>query len=259
MSWLTDNRTDATTENTDNIWLKFEPLNNAGDFSQITMRILGGDPSNPSEPMGVWVHWLNNRPYNCSGFDECAVCQARKQAMRDDPLNYRKRYSINFKYFFNVLVEDNGPKVKVYSFGGGLGKKLKSYQEEYGDLRDYDIKVRKTKVGSRMQDIDYDPFYMGAKSLFTKEQIETAKTQMHDLKPFVEPASSSDLAAVARGEAPDASGVAGNSESPDTSNLLVKLEDIVAQRQMTLGDLEVDAGTSPARLQELISLLGKSD
>lgn len=255
MSWLTDNRTEANTQDTDNIWLKFEPVTNVGDYSQITMRVLGGDPSSPAEPVGVWTHWLNNRPYNCPGFDECPVCQARKQAMRDDPTGYKKKFQINYKYFFNVLVNDNGPKVKIFSFGGGLGKRLKSIQEEYGDLRDYDVKVRRTKAGSRQQDVEYDPFVQ-TKALFDDATITDARTKLHDLQQYVQPASLSDLQSVARGEVP----VVSDATSPESeSSLLVKLEDVVAKRNMTLTDLEVDASTPKARIEELISLLDKRD
>lgn len=252
MSWLT-NPQEATTENTDSIWLKFEPLTKVDESSQITMRILGGDPKAPAEPVGIWVHWLNSRPYNCPGFDDCPVCQARKDAMKSDPQNYKKRFQINYKYFFNVLVDDNGPTVKIFSFGGGLGRNLKSFQEEYGDLRDYDIKVRKTKTGSRQQDIEYDAFVQ-TKRLFDDATIESAKARMHDLTPFISPASFSDLQAVARGEEPNKE--AANGQSPvGEADLLVKLEDIVAARQMTLSDLEVTPSTPRARLQELITLL----
>lgn len=254
--WLPNNQQEANTQNTDNIWLKFEQLNRVDDKSEITLRILGGDPTNPAEPMGVWTHWLNNKPYNCVGFDDCPVCQARKQAMKEDPQGYKKKFQIAFKYFFNVLVDEGGPVVKVFSFGGGLGKNLKAFQEEYGDLRTYDIKVRKTKTGNRQQDVEYDAFVQ-TKRLFDDATIEAAISKMHDLTPFIQPAALSDLQTVAKGENPVPEIAYGQSVevSGSTSDLLVKLEDIVAARQMTLGDLEVTPATPQARLEELISLL----
>jgi hypothetical protein len=256
MSWLSTTTQEANTQNTDNIWLKFEQLTRVDEKSEITLRILGGDPTNEAEPVGVWVHWLNSKPYNCAGFDDCPVCQARKQAMRDDPQGYKKKFQIVYKYFFNVLVDEGGPVVKIFSFGGGLGKNLKAFQEEYGDLRTYDIKVRKTKTGNRQQDVEYDAFVQ-TKRLFDDATIEANKANMHDLKQFTQPANIADLQFVARGEIPVNDAITIGKEP--TAELLVKLEDIVAARQMTLGDLEVTPATSKARLEELISLLAPND
>src|SRR2546429_6045976 len=117
MPWLDDQRDTATA--TDNVWLKFPQLNNVGEKAEIRMRVLGGDSDRPEEPAGVWVHWFQARPYNCCG-QGCPVWEVRNRARITSPDTIRDEYPLRHKYYFNVLVTEEGqPVVRVFGFSTG--------------------------------------------------------------------------------------------------------------------------------------------
>lgn len=200
MPWMDDNSQNSG-NNTDSVWLRFpQQIKLPGDRTEVRMRVLGGDPNDPAVPVGVWVHWLQGKPFNCPGIQSgCPVCEARKNAPPD---KQKTDFPLRSKSFFNVLVDENGkPAVKVFSFGFGVSKDLKSFTEKYGDLRNYDITVRKEQVGRLPMNVDYSVFYEGTSPL-TDAQKEAAQT-LHDLAQFTKPASFEDLRQVANGVVPD--------------------------------------------------------
>lgn len=210
MPWMDDSQNSG--QSTDSIWLRFpQQIKNVGDKTEVRMRVIAGDPVDPGVPVGVWVHWLQGKPYNCNGPAPCPVCAARKEVSPD---KQKTDFPLRSKQFFNVLVEDNGkPTVKVFSFGYGVSKDLKSFAEKYGDLRKYDITVRKEQVGRLPMNVDYSVFFEGFSDL-TEVQQEAAQT-LHDLSQFTKPASFDDLKQVARGVIPTAQAV----EGPTTNDM----------------------------------------
>jgi hypothetical protein len=253
LAWLENNRI-SNTDQKESIWVRFEPLDNVDDYSQIKMRVVAGDPDKAGEPAGTWVHWHENRSYNCPSNWDCPVCVVRSDAKKRDPEGYNKKYPMNYQYYFNVLVEEGGkPVVKVFSFRNTIGKRLKSFVQTYGDLRDYDIIVRKTKTGKSAMNVEYDAFYKGERKL-TDEEQEVIQ-DLHDLKPFTQPALPEHLSAVARGEVPEFT----KEEKPRSKvDLLLDLEDLAAARGLTLSDLEVDPDMPDEKILATIEHLRNS-
>ena len=198
MPWMDDSQSSGV--NTDSVWLRFpQQIKNVGDKTEARMRVIAGDPADPGVPLGVWVHWLQGKPFNCNGPLPCPVCAARKEVSVD---RQKTEFPMRSKQFFNVLVDDNGkPAVKVYSFGFGVSKDLKSFSEKYGDLRKYDITVRKEQVGRLPMNVDYSVFFEGFSEL-NDDQKEAAQS-LHDLSQFIKAAPIDDLKQVAKGIVPE--------------------------------------------------------
>lgn len=249
MAWMDDSRNNSTT---DNFWLKFPTLNNVGDRAEIRMRVISGDSNVPNEPSGVWQHWLEGRPFNCcEPAMRCPVCAARKlvpqaQQKTDFPLRSRQ--------FFNVLVEENGrPAVKVFGFGFGISKDLKSFSQRYGDLRNYDITVRQEKVGRLPMNVDYSVFYE-KESPLTPEQIEAAK-EVHDLSQFTQPAAIEDLSLVARGIFPTAESKAPvTQDQMERAHLIGELKKRIPQ-DLDLKNFGIYDDSPNEKLQSLLDSL----
>lgn len=241
MAWLEDQQ---NTNNEQDVWLKFPPLKNVGEKAEIRMRIL------EKEPAGVWVHWMENKPFNCCRPDHsCPVCEVREAARTKSPDTYRDEYPMRFRYFFNVLVTENGkPVVKVFSFGPGLGKDLKQfsekYAERYGPLTAYDIAVRKTQVGRLPMNVEYSVFFEGTRS-FTVEEGEAADT-LHDLTQYTKPASVDALRAVAQGRLPE-------NQEDERVRLIGQIRERIP-RDMSLSDFNIDE-KNPPETPQLESLL----
>jgi hypothetical protein len=250
LAWLNNDRSSSTIDTTDNIWLKFPPVTNIGDQSEVKMRVLGGDPKNADEPAGVWVHWLSNRPLNCRGIEDCPVCRDRMHAKRDDPEGYKTRFPMNYKYFFNVLVEEEGkPIVKVFSFGNGVGKVLKTFAAKYGDLRTYDITVQKTKMGKDAKLVEYSVFYEGKRELTDVEA--SAAVNVHDLTQFTAAGTQEQLDALnAPTEQKSVENV--NTEDMTTSGLLVEIEDKCKAKGLELAHFGVTPDTPRTLLESLL-------
>lgn len=194
MGWLEDNNR-TSNENTDSIWLKFPSLENVGDKAEVRMRIL------QVEPVGVWQHWLEGRPFNCPNRD-CPVCLRRNEAKLADPDKYRIDWPMRYRYFINTLVE--GPVVKVFAFSQGLGRDLRSvsekYESRYGPLTAYDITVRRTKTGRLPMNVEYSVFFEDYRELTAEEKA--ASRELIDLAEFIKPATHEDLVSVANGRMP---------------------------------------------------------
>lgn len=243
MPWLTESK-DSTT-NTDNIWLKFGQLTNPGDSSEVKIRVLGGDPSAPNEPAGVWTHWVENRSYNCPGIENCPVCQARMKDKKIDPAGYKDKYPMNYKYYFNVLVVGDDPQTKIFSFGNGVGKILKSFAAKYGDLRDYDVTIQKTKMGRAVKNVEYSVFFEGKRPL--TDQEEQAIT-LHDLNQYTAPASAEVLASVASGKPVNDTSFTTLS----VSEILVDIEDECKKKGLESAHFGITPNTPRPMLESLL-------
>src|SRR5260221_6639941 len=190
MGWLQDDETKTDTKTSDDKWLKI-PDPAIGKTNEVRMRILD------EEPVGVWRHWQDNKPYNCPGIATCPICKVRMEAKKSDPEGCRKIYKMDFRYYFNVLVNE---QVKIFSFSSSLGRKLKMFFEKYGDLRDYDVTIQKRKTGPLPMNVEYDAFFEGKAALSEKDAI--LAEEKYDLSEYAVPARLDDLKAVAHGETP---------------------------------------------------------
>lgn len=188
--WLEEQTETTETKIADDKWLKI-PDPPQGKTAEVRLRILD------EEPLGVWRHWADNRPYNCPGISVCPICKVRMEAKKNNPNGYRNDYRMDYRYFFNVFTDG---KVKIWSFSSGVGRKLKVFLEKYGDLRDYDVSVRKRKTGPLPMNVEYDVIYE-EKSALSLEDSATAETK-YDLSEYIVPANQGDLSTVASGASP---------------------------------------------------------
>lgn len=198
MPWMSEPNNEPSTEN---VFVQYpNKLSQPGDKTEVRIRVLAGDPNDPGAPAGVWVHWVDQKPYNCARPDgRCALCEVRSELMKVNPELARKQHPMRTKSFFNVLTTENGkPVVKVFHFGHSVSKDLKEFAEKYGDLRKYDVTVRKTRVGKLEMNVDYSCFFEGYRDLSEDELAVAAN--LHDLKSYVQPGDPDVIAAAARGE-----------------------------------------------------------
>jgi hypothetical protein len=254
-----EERTDTTERVIDQKWLKIPDPAAIKEATEVKLRILD------ETPVGTWRHWLGSRPYNCPGMDTCPVCKVRMEAKKFDPKGYKDTYKLDYRYFFNVLF--NG-EVKVYSFGSGVGRKLKTFQEKYGDLRDYDVTIQKRKTGPLVMNIEWDVFYGGEKMPLGAEDALTAETK-HDTSEFVKPAKIEELRAVSQGETPvrEAPSAAKIEEVPEgferftkksaTRADMIVLKALIEAKNFTLGEFGIVESSPPAKdvVEKLIAEL----
>lgn len=246
MAWLEDTA-EATERVVDERWLKIPTPTAVKEATEVKLRILD------EVPVGTWRHWLAGRPYNCPGMDTCPVCKVRNAAKKNDPKGYKDEYKLDYRYFFNVLF--NG-EVKIYSFGNGVGRKLKTFQEKYGDLRDYDVTIQKRKTGPLVMNVEWDVFYGGEKTPLSVEEAAIAETK-YDTSEFIQPAKLEDLRMVAAGEAPVRTGEGSSApkeEIPEgferftkknaTRADMIMLKALIEAKGFELGHFGIVDGTS---------------
>lgn len=184
MSWGTNAPQEPVDQ--EDVWLKWPPLKKVYDFTEYRVRILD------DEPADVWQHWHEKRPYNCPGFRNCPLCSARSKLKDVDPEAYKNTFAMRRRYYFNVLVQENGePVVRVFGFGPSVAKKLWSFHEKYlnedGPLSKYDVSIRQTKTGSLAQNVEYDVLKEKVRELTDDEKV--AALSLLDLSQFTQPAS----------------------------------------------------------------------
>ena len=210
-----------------------------GKTNEVKIRILD------EEPVGVWRHWLDNRPFNCPGIATCPVCKVRMDAKKADPDGFRAKYRMDYRYFFNVLV--NG-QVKIFSFSSSVGRKLKTFLEKYGDLRDFDVTITKRKTGPLPMNVEYDVLYEG-KSKLSEEDTAKAENR-YDLSEYIVPAHVADLKIVATGEMPGPT--TQTTEEPRLSTRATKadmilLESLVHAKGFQLSDFGMIRESPPIK------------
>ncbi len=261
MGWLNDTETSTDTKVVEDNWLKIPSPTTIGKTTEVRVRILD------EEAIGTWRHWLGRRPYNCPGFDICPVCKARKQASKDDPDNYKNEFKLDYRYFLNVLYYDpEGNAVKIWSLTSTVGRKLKVFEEKYGDMRNYDISIRKRKTGEMDQNIEYDVIYEKESALSTENQA--IAENRFDRQPFIVPAEYEALKQVAQGIEPQYNGgllKAAEPEQPKSKTNkasksdMITLKALVEAKGFELGDFGIVEATPPPKdvIQKLIEELAK--
>ena len=94
-----------------------------------------------AEPVSRWQHWVPqaNRSITCPG-KGCPICELNRIAKKngeDKPYSQRKTHSLN------VINRTTG-ELEVLEQGNNFFEDLRILRGEYGDVRDYDIKIRRT-------------------------------------------------------------------------------------------------------------------
>jgi hypothetical protein len=248
MTWLDEQVPEENAQTVkENPFLKIPDPEAVGKTTEIKLRVLDG------EPLGVFRHWLGSRPYNCPGIQNCPVCKVRMDAKKSDPDNYKNEYRMDYRYYFNVLVDH---EVKVWSFTSTVGRKLQVFQEKYGDLRNYDISIRKRKTGKLPQNVEYDVIYEKEFALSEKDTV--IAEDRYDREPYIKPANSEDLAAVALGVEPSEETNMTNMKASKADITLLKA--LVEQNNYTLGDFGIVETSPPSkdRVTKLIKELSAS-
>jgi hypothetical protein len=242
MSWLEDvTDTSAETKVADEKWLKI-PDPQLGKTTEVRLRILD------EEPVGVWRHWQGSRPYNCpihdvkkEGIGACPACKARFAAKKVDPDGYRANFKMDYRYYFNVFVDG---KVKIWSFSSGVGRKLKVFLEKYGDLRDYDVSIRKRKTGPQIMNVEYDVIYETPTALSVEDAL--LAEDRYDLSEYIQPARQDELTAIASGESPlPAESTAAPSKA--TRADMIMLKTLVERKGFSLSDFGLVETSPPAK------------
>lgn len=197
MAWLQDQEASDEASQQADKWLKFPENDAVGKSTEVTIRFLD------STPEDSWRHWLENRLFNCPGFETCPVCKVRQPLLKANREEAQKRYRTDHRFFANVLHEG---KVKIYSFGPGVAKDLlvfvKKYEEKYGDITAYDVTVIKRKIGRLPQNVEYTVIAEIPPRELTDEENLVAENK-YDLAFVKTPASREDLQKVAIGELPE--------------------------------------------------------
>ncbi len=224
----------------ENVFISINVDKPIGSTSEVKMRSLD------ESPVGTWQHWLEKRPYNCSG--RCPVCQVRMEAKNVDP-DYKAKYSMGYRNFLNVLdLSDSEPKVKVFAFGNSISKQLLTLvtRKGEGDYRKFDFTIQKRRTGPTDMNVEYMVIFEDLRPL-TKEETLLAETK-HDLNQYVQPATNEQLKSVAAGVVPSTP----SNTTEDQSDKVTKQDLLVFKALCEVHGLEpahfgVDMNNPPAK------------
>lgn len=239
--WLEDQVESSDTKTVDEKWLKI-PDSPIGKTAEVRLRILD------EEPIGVWRHWFGQRAYNCPGMDTCPVCSVRFTAKKNNPDGYKDEFRMDYRYYFNVYFEG---AVKVWSFTSGVGRQLKVFNERYGDLRDYDVSVRKRKTGPMVQNVEYTIIYEMPAPL----TLEQSEANRYDRAEFIKPAPREALQSIARGEVPARTDTVEETPKTETHSAstkatkadMIMLKALVAEKNFELSDFGIVEASPPSK------------
>lgn len=238
MAWLQDQEADENASTQADKWLKIPEPEAVNKSTEVTIRFLD------STPEDSWRHWLENRLFNCPGFETCPVCKVRQPLLKANREEAQKRYRTDHRFFANVLHEG---KVKIYSFGPGVAKDLlvfvKKYEEKYGDITSYDVTIIKRKTGRLPQNVEYTVVAEIPPRELTEEEQDAA-SNTYDLAFVKTPASREDLQKVAVGELPESKDIreAESEDRPKVGNAKATKADIMLLKAVLAsrpGDLEL--------------------
>jgi hypothetical protein len=132
-------------------------------------------------PYARWTHWFpqHKRSFNCTGYDcpICAVRKAQKAAGETPKIAVAQRFAIN------VLNRETG-NVEIMEQGKQFFEELRDFNKDEGDLRTYDLKVK--RKGSTKDDTSYRVDKHDVYSL-TPEELDLIKEKRTDLKEYFKP------------------------------------------------------------------------
>lgn len=145
-----------------------------------------------SEPYSRWQHWIPSakRSVTCIG-KGCPICEVVKNAKANGEtpaFNSRKTHSLN------VINRTTG-EVEVIEQGNGFFEELRELLIEEGDIRNYDIKVKKTGTGLNTK------YRLTAGDKSEVNQTEYAD-QIIDLEEYFSPPTKEQVTRLMNGEDP---------------------------------------------------------
>lgn len=149
-------------------------------------------------PVFKFVHWVDNRPLTCPGYDgDCPMCKANKAARTawgGDPKEFKPPYRNQKSGMSNVLIYGANPEVKILTFGQKIGDQFKALDksEDWGDLRDFDVEINKSGTG-------FGTTYTVTpkqKKALTAEQQGIADNGKHNLEAEAVPVSAEKLKSI---------------------------------------------------------------
>lgn len=209
--------TETETENQDSSqqeerYLKLAATPNRGDKAVATIRLLD------YPGVEVFRHWIGagdlKYPYNCPGpRGGCPACRERSIAKIAGE-DHRQIHRMDHRRVVNVLDlgDTDNPKLKVFSMGPAVEKRLKSVVEQdeedglsFADPTAYDIKIIKTKTGDQKFDVDYDVRYVRNSHKELSPIAKALASNKHDLKPETTSAPLEAISAAMGGQRPASS------------------------------------------------------
>lgn len=209
----------------------------------------------------VFRHWIGEGdmkyPYNCPGpRGGCPACRERSVAKLAGE-DHRQIHRMDHRRVVNVLdlTEQDNPRLKVYSVGPAVEKRLKGTIERdeegglsFADPTAYDIKIIKRKTGDEKFDVDYDVQYVAHRELTAVEQA-LASNKL-DLKPETTPALPEVIFAAMSGQRP-VSQLATDAQRAE-------VEKVLKAQKLAFIDLKVTdpATLTAAKAAEIIRDLG---
>ncbi|PEM30167.1 phosphoesterase [Bacillus wiedmannii] len=112
--------------------------------------------------------------------------KARKKFLKDEGYEKQPYGKLKSKYIIHVLDRTTG-EVKLLDKGQGIFGELKKYamNNEYGDLRNYDVTITMTKKGETWRDIEYSVTPARSNTPLTDEEkalYEAKKVDLAELK-----------------------------------------------------------------------------
>lgn len=96
-------------------------------------------------PVGSWQHWIPSvkRSVICQGAD-CPICAYLKGLSKDEKKNAKAN---NTRKFAMQLIDRTDNTLKIFENGITAFTQLKELMAEMGDLRNFDIKIKRTSDG----------------------------------------------------------------------------------------------------------------
>lgn len=151
-----------------------------------------------SEPVVRWSHFIQSakRSVTCAGRGKCPICEANESAKSNGvqaPYSTSKKFAL---IIYNYATE----KVEILEQGTGFFEQLYAFHtdEDFGDLREYDIKVKRMGVKTNTS---YS-LIPGAKSEFDAEGLGVDLNNLPDLAKQFNPPTREQTLALMEGKSP---------------------------------------------------------
>lgn len=147
-------------------------------------------------PETRWTHWVPSikRSVTCVG-KGCPICEIRKQQKANGE---KQTYSMVKKYALNVINRTTG-NVEILDQGKTFFEDLRDLVFDNGDLREYDIKVRRRGTGKN--DTSYRCDALDKEDL--SESDEKLTNDKVDLKEYFKPFENEELVKIINGASLD--------------------------------------------------------
>lgn len=134
-----------------------------------------------------WAHWFpqHQRSFNCTGFD-CPICVLRKA---QKAAGEKQKIGVGQRFAINVLNRETG-NVEIMEQGKQFFEELRDFNRPTdhpdpkfrgnGDLRGYDIRVKRKGTGQDDTSYRLDPEAAEPLTDVEKEMIEESRTNLKE-------------------------------------------------------------------------------